>query len=187
MKTCLNCNCEFPTSVIIDGKRRILSSRKYCFTCTPWGSHRTRPMDFKPITEGVRNCKICSKEYNFKKGGGMSPTSCGSCVANKNRLNKRYKLIARHGGKCQICGYSKCLSALEFHHKDPNQKEIAVTGNFSMERLSREADKCLLLCANCHREIHDAERISLRSSRLAERALDKGMVAGATPAVTTNF
>lgn len=64
-----------------------------------------------------------------------------------------------HGGQCVICHYNKCLSALEFHHIERHTKEgmvsrLAISGG-SYEQAKREADKCVLLCANCHREVHD--------------------------------
>jgi hypothetical protein len=60
------------------------------------------------------------------------------------------------GGKCSICGYNKCMQALEFHHLDPNQKDIGVSTNLStnFDKLKKEVEKCILVCANCHREIH---------------------------------
>lgn len=81
--------------------------------------------------------------------------------ANKASVVKRRKqnkvlLVEYKGGKCEICGYNKNIAALEFHHLDPSQKEFALTGNtYSLERQKAEADKCILVCANCHREIHN--------------------------------
>ena len=61
------------------------------------------------------------------------------------------------GGKCQVCGYCKYQGALDFHHLDPSQKDIEMS-RFSKFPLSedgkKELDKCILLCANCHREAH---------------------------------
>ena len=59
------------------------------------------------------------------------------------------------GGKCERCGYSNYLGALDFHHKDPSQKEFTI-GNrdFRLEQCIEEAKKCILLCSNCHRELH---------------------------------
>lgn len=67
----------------------------------------------------------------------------------------RYK-----GGKCEKCGYSKSINALQFHHKIPSNKEFAISKNitlskFNMENYYKEVDKCELLCANCHFEEHD--------------------------------
>ncbi len=62
------------------------------------------------------------------------------------------------GGKCEICGYCKSLRALDFHHLDSKEKEFGISagGNcYSARKLQAEADKCQLICANCHRELHD--------------------------------
>lgn len=61
------------------------------------------------------------------------------------------------GNKCCVCGYNKCVDALDFHHLDPSQKEFQLSDrNLSNDwRLVRpELDKCVLLCSNCHRELH---------------------------------
>ena len=59
------------------------------------------------------------------------------------------------GGCCSLCGYNKCTSALEFHHIDPSNKEYEIAAkNKSFENMKSELDKCVLLCANCHREAH---------------------------------
>ena len=71
------------------------------------------------------------------------------------RKKAKIKLVEYKGGKCEICGYSKCIEALEFHHKNPEEKDFTISGkSWSFERLKLEVDKCFLLCSNCHREIH---------------------------------
>jgi hypothetical protein len=46
---------------------------------------------------------------------------------------------------------------LEFHHLDPNEKDFSIGGkSWSLERLKKEVDKCILICANCHRELHSS-------------------------------
>jgi len=80
------------------------------------------------------------------------------------RNNTKARIILAMGGCCQICGYDKCSDALELHHVDPTQKEFG----FSKIRANpkkaviilEELKKCVLLCSNCHREIH-ANLISL--------------------------
>lgn len=66
-----------------------------------------------------------------------------------------------HGGKCACCDYDRNYSALDFHHLDPNLKNREMT---SLGRLmtakglkiaEEETNKCILLCSNCHREVHD--------------------------------
>ena len=78
---------------------------------------------------------------------------------NKASVKKRRKemkrlLVEYKGGACEKCGYDKCIGALEFHHIDPSTKEFQIGGTIGLERQRKEADKCMLLCANCHREEH---------------------------------
>ena len=75
----------------------------------------------------------------------------------KRRKVLRQKAIEYKGGKCSVCGYSRCADALEFHHTDPTVKEFGISGKGytrSWQKVKEELDKCVLLCANCHREIH---------------------------------
>ena len=64
---------------------------------------------------------------------------------------------------CQICGYHKCLTALEFHHEG-NDKQFmisqAVAQFKSIKSIQKEMDKCTVLCANCHRELHENDTSS---------------------------
>lgn len=75
----------------------------------------------------------------------------------KFRHNRKKLIIDCMGGQCQICNYSKCQAALELHHIDPNQKEIQISNscNYSWSKISNELKKCILLCSNCHREVHN--------------------------------
>jgi len=77
---------------------------------------------------------------------------------NKKKRVRQYKieLLKMLGGKCKICGYNKCLAAFDFHHKD-GVKEGNINRllkNVSKKKLLKEAKKCILLCSNCHRELH---------------------------------
>ncbi|PIT90629.1 MAG: hypothetical protein COU22_01100 [Candidatus Komeilibacteria bacterium CG10_big_fil_rev_8_21_14_0_10_41_13] len=75
----------------------------------------------------------------------------------KRRKNLRSKSIEHLGGKCQSCGYAKYEGALEFHHLDSRKKDFGLSSKGmtrSWEKIRNELDKCILLCANCHREIH---------------------------------
>lgn len=81
---------------------------------------------------------------------------CNEAVIKRRQVLKK-KAVEYKGGKCEICGYNKCIDALEFHHLDPTEKEYGIGGDGStksFERLKKELDKCICVCANCHREIH---------------------------------
>lgn len=65
--------------------------------------------------------------------------------------------LAYKGGKCECCGYDKCKEALDFHHLNENLKSFNISDrnvSTNWEEVKLELDKCILVCANCHREIH---------------------------------
>jgi len=78
-------------------------------------------------------------------------------VADRRRKLKQ-KAVIYAGGKCSRCGYDRCFSALTFHHIDPSIKKFGISTKGltrSWEKVKSEIDKCILVCANCHAEIHD--------------------------------
>lgn len=77
-------------------------------------------------------------------------------AVSKRRRKIKALAIKYKGGKCQICGYNKCESALELHHLDRAKKEFGIGEKGytrAWDKVKSELDKCILLCANCHREI----------------------------------
>lgn len=77
----------------------------------------------------------------------------------KRGISRKLHLIERSGGKCSICGYNKNISSLCFHHEDPSTKsfelDIRRLSNNSMKTIEEEFKKCILLCHNCHNELHN--------------------------------
>lgn len=145
---CLVCGKEFKSSN---------AGRKTCgLDC----GDKWRKQNSKPIIEGKRECGSCHQykpltEYYYR---GDTPRAWCKVCDNKYiivRQNARKKeFVNLKGGKCQKCGYDRCKGALEFHHIDKSTKEFGINRNFSLERAQEELDKCILLCANCHREEH---------------------------------
>lgn len=81
---------------------------------------------------------------------------------SRRRRKIKQQAVDYKGGKCQQCGYDKCVGALDFHHRDPSEKDfsIAALGNCrAWEVVKKELDKCDLLCANCHREVHHMQEV----------------------------
>jgi len=78
-------------------------------------------------------------------------------AVSKRRRRLKEMAIESFGGACQMCGYNRCIEALQFHHKDPSQKEFGLAKSGltrSWARVQREIEKCILVCSNCHAEIH---------------------------------
>ena len=74
----------------------------------------------------------------------------------KRRRKIKYMSVEYKGGKCQICGYNKYLGVLELHHLNHSVKSFGIGDKGytrSWEKVKAELDKCILLCANCHREV----------------------------------
>lgn len=75
----------------------------------------------------------------------------------KRRRELKRMAVAYKGDTCQECGYHRCIDVLEFHHLDPNEKDFGIASKGvtrSWEKVKEELDKCIMVCANCHREIH---------------------------------
>ena len=84
----------------------------------------------------------------------------GSTATSDYRRRRKENLIKVCGAKCNICGYNKSNSALEFHHINPKEKAFGIAANGTCRDLETdlaEVKKCILVCANCHREIHNGE------------------------------
>jgi hypothetical protein len=100
---------------------------------------------------------ITCKKHGLVKAYGKHCSKCNIERNAKLRRNLKSKLVRYKGGKCELCGYDKCTAALEFHHLTPNKKDFSIsasgqTKNF--EKAKAEVDKCMMICANCHREVH---------------------------------
>ena len=76
-------------------------------------------------------------------------------------LNRKLNLIQKFGGKCSVCGYKKNSSALDFHHLNPKDKSFALDlrslSNRKQSMIDAEISKCILVCRNCHSELHNPQ------------------------------
>ena len=100
-------------------------------------------------------CQNCHRELHF---------NIKNCIDKKFRIDKKIYL-EYSGGSCVECGYNKCPASLTFHHRDPLKKEFWI-GKLCEKinsidelnnKIKEEIDKCDLLCANCHRIVHDTQ------------------------------
>lgn len=154
MPTCRKCGKLFPNRIKIQGKIHVLNNRKFCLDCSPFGGRNTKSDLDAPRT---KTCLRCKKTYIWDRKKGHRKTLCGSCNANQKRKEKKAKAIQYKGGVCKICGYSRCLDALVFHHRNPEEKDFPLATSYlcrSWNALKLELDKCDLLCCRCHAEIH---------------------------------
>lgn len=121
-------------------------------------------LKWKEIEEIIKiSSETLRKAYKRAKEGKTShEINPGSYESQKKRgLERKIYFINKFGGCCSKCGYKTNIAALEFHHVNPEEKEFQIDvrrfSNTSIDKLSKELDKCILVCANCHREIHNSE------------------------------
>ena len=118
--------------------------------------------------EEEKVCEICGNKFILKRFA-TNRKYCYECspsyidrqsrVDSINTLRKamKKKAIELKGGKCERCGYNKCMAALQFHHRNPEEKKFGLASGgklHSWEDYLEEVNKCILLCANCHAEEH---------------------------------
>jgi hypothetical protein len=134
---CRKCKKPFKNRVFLDGQWKNICNRKYCLECSPWKSHNTKAdIDAPKKIKKLRNAEQVSEW----------------------RRKSKLKLIDYKGGKCQRCGYNKAYpSVYQFHHRDPKEKDFGIGSGCvqSFEKMKTEADKCDMLCRNCHAEVHE--------------------------------
>jgi len=116
--------------------------------------------------EELRECKHHGMTmFGEYKDGAKMRWRCKACqvqATQRRREDVKKMAIAYKGGECSICGYNKCVAALEFHHLNPNEKDFGISAKGytrSWEKIKEELDKCIMVCANCHREIHESDNV----------------------------
>ena len=100
---------------------------------------RHGPVVFRRRSDGAWRCLKCRAE---------------AVVARRRAV--KAMLVADAGGACVLCGYSRTMEALQFHHRDPATKEFHIAHRGAARSIAKaraEAEKCILLCANCHAEV----------------------------------
>jgi hypothetical protein len=138
-------------------------SKKYCSkTCDNIAKRQRKILREQNLQEGididVKTCLICGQPFKPLDKAANNRSCCYDCMPAGHQLRRSefiQKIKQARGNKCQRCGYSRCSAALEFHHLDPAKKEFTISNaNFKLKDALRETKKCILLCSNCHRELH---------------------------------
>jgi hypothetical protein len=155
--TCPNCGGDIRLRSGVKVSR--MRQQKFCSRRCSLIS-RARERYPKVLPDGV--CDFCKKEIpttrkfcgvlckkRFKHQAGRSAKPKNYSARRKSRC------VEYKGGSCQGCGYNRCVQALQFHHRNPAEKDFAISEkNQAWPVVKAELDKCALLCANCHAEVH---------------------------------
>lgn len=126
-----------------------------------WQAYYDSGVSIKDVAEKFNWCFATIRKYlitrsrqKYNSYKEIKESRVRNVLSWRRRI--RDELITYAGGKCRICDYDKCKRALEFHHTDPLTKSFTLSSvSNSFESMRKEVDKCILVCANCHREIED--------------------------------
>lgn len=118
-----------------------LPSHKQCIKC-----HTILPNDAK---------------HFHNRANGKTDNKCKQChnsiMKVKRHNHKKLCLDYKKTHCCSICGYNRNIAALEFHHVNPDEKEFQIKSRCAKQvskAIKQELDKCIVVCSNCHAEIH---------------------------------
>lgn len=120
--------------------------------------HRISDVDIKGKTGVCAECGPVRLRHKGKRW--LCANSQGRWTNSSRRFGLKTQALEYKGSKCFLCGYDKCPRALHFHHRNPKEKSFTFPAYRDWPAYKRELDKCVLVCANCHAEIH-AELVTL--------------------------
>ena len=153
---CIVCNQEFEA---------IKSTKKYCSIECQNTMRRQKYAERIRIPKDTsykgpeKTCPICETSFYPKTSMANQRVCCYNCMPDGIQLTRGAflaKIKESRGGKCVRCGYDRCLKALEFHHIDPSKKDFTISNDhFKLLEAVKESKKCILICSNCHKELHD--------------------------------
>ena len=133
---------------------------KYCYACLPSGENAGKLHKESKNGKALK-CGECGRLYVYREHSyNRSTKVCGKCKLALQRTEFKTKIVELAGGKCWGCGYDRCMKAMVFHHMKPGSKDFALSKRhyYSWKRIKLEIEKCALLCANCHAEVHSGIR-----------------------------
>ncbi len=152
MSLCIDCGDPIPKSTMVNGKRKSLRNRSRCLRCVPFGTspYSQRLTDDERLrtqrTRGARKQRIWRADRIRKTG--LDPILIF-------RTRRKKAVVDLLGGGCQICGYCRHIRNMVFHHVRDKVFGLSERGfQFSAAKLLPELRKTILVCQNCHGEIH---------------------------------
>jgi len=118
----------------------------------------------------MRCCVVCKSKLVGRQKRFCSRACKNACTNNRHQSyacqqargrRRKRRLIEIYGKECSRCGYRRNIAALEFHHGDAAAKsfqlDVRSLSNRSWKAITLEAQKCVLLCSNCHKEVHNPD------------------------------
>jgi hypothetical protein len=174
MKQC-ECGTIIPGRIKLDGKWKSTTHRFKCLACQPWSSSpyakRFKSEEERKESDLVRGrTKVKKNNEKFKLGHGTDR-------ANLVRKLRKQQVLDLVQSACQVCSYNKLASNLAFHHLHSKEFDLSERSfQFGWPKLIPEISKCVLVCHNCHGEIHnnliDPAKVQLANQTLVRALLE---------------
>lgn len=165
MKKCRDCGEEKPLAMFVPDKRQKDGRTGYCRGCRNIKTRALYKKNPKKFQTRNRKWTVANRAQVTATTVAWQKAHPGKVkeAQRKNRKKNRaawLEIIRLRGlDQCSSCGYRRNFAAIEFHHANPNEKDSALScfikRSPSAARI-KELDKCIALCANCHRELHNA-------------------------------
>ena len=113
--------------------------------------------DLKQYMKDWHTKKYADPEWKAKKNNYRA----------EQRRNNKTKAVAYMGGTCAVCGQVFPDCCFDFHHKNPTEdNEVPSTVlHYSWKRIVEELSKCIMVCSNCHRIIHNDDNYIAHEKR----------------------
>lgn len=115
-----------------------------------------------PIQIMIYICKTHGETEHYINNKRFRCKKCNAVAVTRRRKELKLKAIIYLGNNCKDCGlHDSCPAIYDFHHLDPNEKDFNISRKgytYSWNKVKIELDKCILLCANCHRKRHFKEK-----------------------------
>lgn len=160
---CKECSQEFSDMPLIDKKWRDCKGRTHCYDCSPFKLNRIKAKREELIKQNPENyvereCKVCNKTSVVVKGNNFLHI-CNGCRKKKNIKSHRLSAVNMFNNKCKDCQKTFHMNVYDFHHlnKDDKKYELSRLWGNSWKTIEEELEKCIMLCANCHRLRHVLE------------------------------
>jgi RNase P subunit RPR2 len=129
-----------------------------------------------------KKCVTCGAELSGKQRRFCSLPCKNADTNNRHQnygrqqergLDRKLQFLLEAGGCCGRCGYNRNFAALTWHHVEPAKKrfslDIRAMSNRSEDELRSEIKKCVVLCTNCHAELHFPQMARERMGAPAKR------------------
>lgn len=156
MKKCNKCGCE----LIPDKNWYHGGEEGYFYICIECSKRYSNERYAKYKDTTIKQYQLANKEKIKAYNKQYMSKNKKRYNADKEELRNWFRIFKESQG-CAICGYNKCGDALVYHHIKPKKKIKHITSQglfYGHSEMYNELSKCMLLCANCHREIHYLER-----------------------------